>query len=187
MDVRLNNNSQLAGFAKQDDLAWLVRKLCGVDYFHLPELAPTKELLQDHRKKQITWQNYEERFLHLMRVRRTESTLPRDIIDSGCFLCSEDQPHHCRRRLVAEYPRQHWGKIEVIHLGENSYALTESYLFGPACPGSFAPVPCPPGDHTKTAKSTAHYARVIPEARSISMHRKVAAPCQLPLGVRTAA
>ncbi len=39
VDVRLNNVSQLAGFAKRDDLAYFLAKICGMDYVHLPVLA----------------------------------------------------------------------------------------------------------------------------------------------------
>ena len=31
VDVRLNNGSQLAGFAKKDDLAWFLDEICGID------------------------------------------------------------------------------------------------------------------------------------------------------------
>ena len=55
VDVRLNNASQLAGFAKKDDLAWFLDEICGIGYVHLPDLAPTRELLSDYRKKRIDW------------------------------------------------------------------------------------------------------------------------------------
>ena len=42
VDVRLNNVSQLAGFAKKNDLAYFLKEICGMEYVHLPELAPTK-------------------------------------------------------------------------------------------------------------------------------------------------
>ena len=117
MDVRLNTSSQLAGFAKKDDLAWFLDEICEMQYVHLPVLAPTKELLQDYRKGGIDWHTYESRFLNLMRERRIEKSIPKDVIDEGCLLCSEDQPHHCHRRLVAEYLNEHWGGIEIDHLG----------------------------------------------------------------------
>ena len=117
VDVRLNTGSQLAGFAKKDDLAWFARELCGVDYLHVPSLAPTKDLLSDYRQKRISWSNYEIRFIELMRSRRIESTLSRAIAHNGCLLCSEDQPHQCHRRLVAEYLKEHWGDVEIQHLG----------------------------------------------------------------------
>ena len=117
VDVRLDNASQLAGFAKKDDLAWFLDEICGIGYVHLPDLAPTRELLSDYRKKRIDWCTYEIRFLDLMRGRRIEETLSREVLDEGCLLCSEDQPHHCHRRLVAEYLDEHWGGVEIVHLG----------------------------------------------------------------------
>ena len=38
VDVRLNNNSQLAGFSKKDDLAYFLQEIGGIEYFHLPNL-----------------------------------------------------------------------------------------------------------------------------------------------------
>ena len=116
LDVRLNNASQLSGFAKRDDLAWFLGELGGIDYVHLPSLAPTPELLGDYRKKRIDWDTYTARFLDLMRARRVEETLSRELLDAGCLLCSEHQPHHCHRRLVAEYLDDRWGGVRVDHL-----------------------------------------------------------------------
>ena len=116
VDVRLNNVSQLAGFAKKDDLAYFLKSIGGMDYVHLPELAPTQEMLDEYKKRQGDWATYEHRFLTLMRERRIEKTLTREVIAEGCLLCSEDKPHHCHRRLVAEYLKQHWGDVNVTHL-----------------------------------------------------------------------
>lgn len=118
IDVRLNNASQLAGVAKKRDLKWLLDQICGMEYVHMPSLAPTKELLRDYRQGSIGWDAYEASFMDLMRARRVENSIPKDLLDGGCLLCSEDQPHHCHRRLVAEYLNEHWGGIEVEHLGE---------------------------------------------------------------------
>ncbi len=117
VDVRLNNGSQLAGFAKKNDLAWFARELCDVEYVHVPSLAPTKELLSGYRKGEISWDAYETRFNALMKERRIESALSREDVSGGCLLCSEDQPHHCHRRLVAEYLNKQWGDLEIEHLG----------------------------------------------------------------------
>ncbi len=116
-DVRLNNVSQLAGFAKKDDLAYFLQALCGMEYVHLPELAPTQEMLDEYKKQRGDWEAYEVRFLALMKQRRIEETVAREVIADGCLLCSEDQPHHCHRRLVAEYLKQHWGEVDIAHLG----------------------------------------------------------------------
>lgn len=117
VDVRLDNVSQLAGFAKRDDLAFFLRRVCGIDYVHLPDLAPSRELFTDYRKKRVGWDAYEKRFLDLMRERRIEDSIPKKIVDGGCLLCSEDKPHHCHRRLVAEYLDERWGGIDIRHLG----------------------------------------------------------------------
>ena len=115
IDVRLNNVSQLAGFAKKDDLRYFSKAICGIDYQHLPALAPTKDILDGYRKSKGTSPVYVQKFLDLMAKRKVE-TLDRAQFDGGCLLCSEDKPHHCHRRLVAEYLRDKWGNVEIQHL-----------------------------------------------------------------------
>ena len=115
VDVRLNNVSQLAGFAKKDDLRYFVKKLCGMDYEHVPALAPTQDILDEYKKKRGAWDLYEEKFLRLIAQRHIEN-LDRNQLDGGCLLCSEDKPHHCHRRLVAEYLRDKWADVEIEHL-----------------------------------------------------------------------
>jgi len=116
LDVRLNNVSQLAGFAKKNDLRYFLKTICAIDYAHWPELAPTQELLDAYKKDGGQWAEYENRFLALMATRRIEETVPRDTVDGACLLCSEDKPHHCHRRLVAEYLKDKWGGLEILHL-----------------------------------------------------------------------
>jgi uncharacterized protein (DUF488 family) len=116
VDVRLNNVSQLAGFAKKDDLAFFAKEVASMDYVHVPDLAPTQAMLDAYKKEKGDWRLYEERFLGLMQERRIEETLPREVIDGGCLLCSEDKPHRCHRRLVAEYLQKRWVDVEVTHL-----------------------------------------------------------------------
>ena len=117
VDVRLNNVSQLAGFAKRDDLKFFLKEVCGMDYVYLPELAPNQEILDEYKKRKGDWGIYESRFIALMSERRIEQTVSREVVADGCLLCSEDKPHHCHRRLVAEYLRKHWGNVEIAHLG----------------------------------------------------------------------
>jgi uncharacterized protein (DUF488 family) len=116
VDVRLNNVSQLAGFSKRDDLKYFLKEICEIDYIHLPILAPTQDILDAYKKHKGDWNVYEPAFLELMRKREIEKQIDPAIIDGGCLLCSEDQPHHCHRRLVAEYLQQHWGDLDVRHL-----------------------------------------------------------------------
>jgi uncharacterized protein (DUF488 family) len=117
VDVRLNNVSQLAGFTKKDDLRYFTKAICNIDYVHLPELAPTAEILDPYKKaKNGDWQLYEHQFLDLMRARHIESSTPREILDGGCLLCSEEKPRHCHRRLVAQYLKEHWPDVEIEHI-----------------------------------------------------------------------
>ncbi len=115
VDVRLNNKSQLAGFAKRDDLSYFAEALCGMGYRHMPELAPTQDILDAYKKKKGPWSEYEKKFFDLMAERQIER-IDREQIDGGCLLCSEDKPHHCHRRLVAEYLNQKWGNVEIVDL-----------------------------------------------------------------------
>lgn len=117
VDVRLNNVSQLAGFAKKDDLRYFTETICNIDYVHVPELAPTADMLDRFKKqKSIDWELYERQFLELITQRQIEQTISRDLLDGACLLCSEEKPHHCHRRLVAEYLRDHWGNVEINHI-----------------------------------------------------------------------
>ncbi len=116
LDVRLNNSSQLAGFAKKDDLAFFMRELCQADYLHLPQLAPTQDILDAFKKNKGDWRVYEFAFNALMVSRKVETTVEEELLDHGCLLCSEDTPEHCHRRLVAEYLQQHYPDLRVVHL-----------------------------------------------------------------------
>ncbi len=116
VDVRLNNVGQLAGFAKKRDLAYFLKALLGIEYVHLPILAPTEGMLSAYKKQKGSWDDYEKRFLDLMSQREIERHVDPKIVDGGCLLCSEEKPHHCHRRLVAEYLRNRWGDVEIQHL-----------------------------------------------------------------------
>ncbi len=117
VDVRLNNVSQLAGFAKKNDLAYFLDQMCHIDYRHDPELAPTKKMLDGYKKLGGSWDDYERNFVNLMAERRIEEKLKPGMLDDACLLCSEDKPHHCHRRLVAEYLKDRWEDVEIEHLG----------------------------------------------------------------------
>jgi uncharacterized protein (DUF488 family) len=116
VDVRLNNTSQLASFAKRDDLRYFTRAICGIDYVHLTELAPTQDILDAYKKQKGDWASYERQFLALMADRSVEESVSPLVLDGGCLLCSEETPEHCHRRLVAEYLCEKWGGAEIEHL-----------------------------------------------------------------------
>lgn len=116
IDVRLHNTSQLAGFAKRHDLCYFLRQICDMDYIHLLELAPTNDMLQAYRARTISWPEYAQQFMALLHRRKIEDTLDPAMVADSCLLCSEHQPHHCHRRLVAEYLNTCWGRIDIVHI-----------------------------------------------------------------------
>jgi uncharacterized protein (DUF488 family) len=116
VDVRLNNVSQLSGFAKRDDLRYFLGEICSAQYTHRTELAPTQDILDAYKKRGVGWAAYEERFLELMKVRQIEDVVRREALDNAVLLCSEDNARHCHRRLVAEYLAQQWDDVMIEHL-----------------------------------------------------------------------
>lgn len=116
IDVRLRNTSQLAGYTKKDDLAFLLPRGFGIAYEHHPELAPPADLL-DERRGGGGWESYEAAFLPLL-AERVAELVGRGIITryrAPCLLCTEAEAQECHRRLVAEYWAQHM-PITVVHL-----------------------------------------------------------------------
>jgi uncharacterized protein (DUF488 family) len=117
LDVRLNNSSQLAGFAKAQDLPFFLRELLDASYEHDPRLAPTQELLDEYRKHKGGWEQYEHGFLELMAQRRIERSLsPADFELPTALLCSESTADRCHRRLVCQYLAGHWPDVRPVHL-----------------------------------------------------------------------
>ena len=117
LDVRLNNTSQLAGFAKQADLLYFLREICGAAYEHEPLLAPTQDILDAFKKHKGSWEVYSEAYLALIRSRKVESALSRESFQKKTvLLCSEATAEHCHRRLALEYLQKEWGNIRILHL-----------------------------------------------------------------------
>lgn len=116
IDTRLNNVSQLAGFAKKADLEYFLKAIDDIDYVHILDLAPTKDILDEYKKQKGDWSAYEQKFLKLMADRQIEKKLSADLADGACLLCSEAKPHHCHRRLVAEYLSNKWRNVKICHL-----------------------------------------------------------------------
>jgi uncharacterized protein (DUF488 family) len=117
LDVRLNNTSQLAGFAKQADLKYFLEEICGAAYEHEPLLAPTQEILDAFKKHKGSWEVYTEAYLALIGSRKVESVLSQDSFrKKTVLLCSEPTAEHCHRRLALEYLQQHWNDVVISHL-----------------------------------------------------------------------
>lgn len=117
IDTRINNVSQLSGFAKAGDLEYFLREITGIGYEHNVDFAPTKELLSEYRDKKLDWGAYEKKYLGLLKERNVAAYAHDPVyLNTSCFLCSEHEPDHCHRRLLAEYLHQINTSIEIIHL-----------------------------------------------------------------------
>lgn len=121
LDIRLNNSSQLAAFAKGSDLKYFIQVICGADYIHDTMLAPTEDILKGYKEKRINWEEYERLFNNLLEQRNIKQHLDRKYpgsFDDVCLLCTEDKPAQCHRRLVAEYIQRLYPEkdIKIFHL-----------------------------------------------------------------------
>ena len=117
IDVRLHNTSQLAGFAKKEDLRYFLTEICNIAYVEAAELAPEPEMLKRYQKKEMSWNEYSDAYLNLISRRNVEKSLDKTSLVEGCLLCSEHLPHKCHRRLAAEYLHSKWGdSLQISHL-----------------------------------------------------------------------
>ncbi len=116
VDIRINNSSQLAGFTKGSDLAYFAKSINNIGYIHIPDFAPTKELLSNYQNKKIDWVGYQKIFMSLIEQRKVFSKYDITGFDGACFLCSEESPEKCHRRLLVEYFKEKNKNIQIIHL-----------------------------------------------------------------------
>lgn len=116
VDIRLRPVSQYAGYARQDDLDYLL-ELLGIEYVHVPDLAPDTELLEKYRSDK-DWTYYERRFADILKGRPVEEIMERILSHKNnvCLLCSEDFSSKCHRRLVAEYAKKLFPTLEILHI-----------------------------------------------------------------------
>jgi uncharacterized protein (DUF488 family) len=120
IDVRLRNTSQLAGFAKRDDLAYLLHAGFSIEYEHQLDLAPTPEILEGYRASG-DWPAFEAAFRQLLAQRQADE-LGRELLAryrQPCLLCAEPTPDRCHRRLIAEFWAGTLPGVEVKHLPAN--------------------------------------------------------------------
>jgi uncharacterized protein (DUF488 family) len=117
IDIRLNNSSQLAGFAKKDDLMYFLRELCSTKYIYIPEFAPTQDILKAYKNNEMSWHTYEDQYLKLIESRNAEKILTNEALNNSCFLCSEHEPQFCHRRLAVDFlNRTNNNNLKIKHL-----------------------------------------------------------------------
>lgn len=116
VDTRINNISQLSGFAKGADLKFFAKEIGNINYEHNIDFAPTKELFSRYKEKKMTWREYEIAYLNLLDIRKVSQKTDIEKLHENCLLCSEHKPEKCHRRLLAEYLRHVKGNVQIIHL-----------------------------------------------------------------------
>ena len=117
VDVRRNNVSQLAGYAKRDDLAFILETF-RIGYVEEKRLAPPKELL-DRYHRDHDWAAYVPHFQRLVLDVQPLDAILRDIADRftrPCLLCVEPEPIQCHRRLIGEAFQRLRPGLELHHL-----------------------------------------------------------------------
>lgn len=116
IDIRLNNTSQILGFSKEKHLPYFLKEICSCAYIHLPEWAPTKEILDSYKKEQITWETYEKQFGFLLSQRDIIPKASQMDLGNACLLCSEPTADKCHRRLVAEHLAYNIDGLSICHI-----------------------------------------------------------------------
>ncbi|KKL01615.1 hypothetical protein LCGC14_2626900, partial [marine sediment metagenome] len=118
IDIRRNNKSQLAGFTKEIDLKFFLKKIAKIKYIYLNSFAPEELLLKNYRSKKFNWIQFEEKYLDQIKNYGEWEDFDIDILQDGCLLCSESLPSKCHRRLFAEFLFSKFKdkSIQIVHL-----------------------------------------------------------------------
>lgn len=117
IDIRLNNTSQLSGYAKKDDLAYIM-ELINIEYVHDISLAPDNKLLSDYKKNLVDWGDYKTRYLNILEERNIKDSI-NELTNNKtvCLLCSEHKPNKCHRSLLASFIKNNLNEdLDIIHL-----------------------------------------------------------------------
>ena len=93
-----------------------MKELCRIEYYYYGQLAPTEDILKGYKNKEISWEQYELEFNSLITKRKIEAIISLDLLTDACLLCSEATAEHCHRRLLAEYFKKVYKRINIIHL-----------------------------------------------------------------------
>lgn len=117
VDIRLKNTSQLSGFTKRNDLKYFLSTILNMEYYWIPEFAPSEPILKEYRKTK-DWNKYEFSYIELIKSRQSERKINLKLLEEGAvLLCSEPKADHCHRRLAAEYLAElKLANTEIIHL-----------------------------------------------------------------------
>ncbi len=104
LDVRLHNHSQLLGFTKGTDLEYFLDKISSCKYVHDEIFCQTEKVLNEYRKKIITWEDFEKSYSELIEKRDMISLFNQKYgsFNNVLILCSGKSPETCHGRLLAK-------------------------------------------------------------------------------------
>jgi uncharacterized protein (DUF488 family) len=72
--------------------------------------------LSDYQDKKIDWIGYQKVFRQIIESRQIDKKYNIKDFDNACFLCSEELPEKCHRRLIVEYFREKNPDIQIVHI-----------------------------------------------------------------------
>lgn len=118
IDIRLNNTSQLAGFAKFPDIQYFLTQICNIGYIHDKKFSPAETTLKKYKSKEIDWKQYTEEFNKTMSEREIGKYIAETYcdFDNMCLLCSETTHKYCHRSIVSEKFKEQFSNISIINL-----------------------------------------------------------------------
>ena len=116
VDVRLYNNTQLAGFSKSRDLEFFLAALCGCGYVWAKQFAPSPALFNDYKSGQIDWAACEAVYRDFLNAHTGLDFFRLYRNKRICLLCAEETPECCHRRLLAEKIADEYDGTEITHL-----------------------------------------------------------------------
>lgn len=116
VDIRINRTSQLAGFAKEQDMSYFLNKLSNMNYLVNTDLAPTKDLLTKYRDREISWEKYSQEYIFLIHTRKIIESLGIAYFENSVFMCSEKEAEQCHRKLLTDLLLEKFPKVEIVHL-----------------------------------------------------------------------
>ena len=119
LDIRLKNTSQLAGFAKGNDLEYFAARILGIGYRHDVRFAPDEGLFARRKSKGLDMGSFSDEFRQILDERSMRSVLLKeytDIIDGVCLLCSEEDHRECHRSIAAGFAAEVFGGAEIVNL-----------------------------------------------------------------------
>lgn len=118
LDIRLKNTSQLAGFAKGNDLEYFTKRILGIGYRHDVRFAPDEGLFENRKAKGLSMDQFALKFREILNERNMKKILLdeyADVMDGICLICSEEDHRECHRSVVAGYVTEVFGG-KVVNL-----------------------------------------------------------------------